>query len=159
MTENNCVKFYFQLRLIFAWAFAVLKNHVGMITIVTHLSTIFFLWFGILCWQFVPFFFYFSSLISGIFLIIYDTIIFQKAGGMQTIAELIIRNNRAKYFSRRGNKVGTKYYWYSLWRAQIPVGVPCGSFFVIRKSFAMAYMRELSNNLTSIVLLFQPSGL
>lgn len=156
---NSCFQFYTQLRIIFAWGCDVISNPIGYLTLFTHFSTIFFFWFGIRCWNFDSLFLALVSVSTGIFLVVYDTIIFIKSGAVQQMAECIITTRSTKHFSRRDNIVDRRYYFYLLWRSQFPVGVPCGSFFTIGRGFAMAYLRELANNLTNAILLIQPMSL
>lgn len=157
--RSSCVHFYIQLRIIFAWAFAILSDPFGLLMFLTHLATVYFLWFGIRCKELLPLILVVISVAVGIFLITYATYIFRKCVMLREIAERIITTHKIKNFSRRANKVNRKYYDYSQWKSQIPVGVPCGSLFTIRKSFTMAYLRELVGNLANAVLLIKPASL
>lgn len=154
-----CIHFYTQLRIMFQGTFAVLSHPLGLLMFLTHLATVFFLWFGIRCWEFVPFILDMISVITGLGLIAYAAFITTKCGVVREIAEHIINSNKIRNFSRRANRVNRKYYFYALWTSQLPIGVPCGSLFTIEKSFTMAYLRELANNLADAVILMNPSSL
>lgn len=73
---------------------------------------------------------------------------FFAAGKVQHLSEALDKHRLVNYYSRRANRVNNDYF-YSLWRSQIPAGIPCGVFFVIHRSFTMAYLGELANNLAT----------
>lgn len=153
---NGCLRFYVQLRIILDSIYFILRAWVGILTVVAHFTTVFSLWLFIRSRKYIPLLVSTTSIVAGVVLVIYATIIFSASGKGRTIAEAIIRKKMIAYFSRRASKLNKRYYCYSLWKAQIPVGVPCGSFFVVQRSFAMAYLRELATNLVNAVLLIKP---
>lgn len=156
---SSCIHLYAQLRIIFAWAFSVLCHPFGLLMFLTHLATVFFLWFSICCRALVPLILSMITVVVGIFLIIYAAFVCTSCGVVREISESIIACNKVRNFSRRASRVNNKYYFYAVWRSQLPVRVPCGSLFTVKKSFTMAYLQELACNLTNAVLLFQPSPL
>lgn len=155
---NKCIKLYLQLRTCFAWIFAIFTNISGILIFYSHFVIVFFFWFAIRCRKFVPLALLLMAILAGIFTVINSTFVFTYAGTIPDMSGCIIRSNRDKYFTRRENKVDKKYHYFIWWRSQCPVGIPCGSFFTIEKSFLMAYLRELAVNLANAVLLTQPSS-
>lgn len=147
---------YIQVKIILATIFPTLSGIVGTLTFAVHFGTIFWLWLGIRCWNLIPVFISVSAIFFGIFLIVYVSIMFLAAGQVRHLAEVLVKKKILNYYSRRANPVNNDYYFYSLWRSQILVGVPCGSFLVIQRSFTMAYLEELSNNLATAVLVIHP---
>lgn len=153
---NICIPVYFQSRVLIASVFGVASTLVGVLTLVMHFSTIFLFWGGIMCWDYVPHLVCATLLGLGITFISYHTIILTFIGRAPELTESIIRHNMAQNFSRRHNKLNQRYYTFLVWRAQQPIGLPCGSFFKVERSFTMAYLRELANNLVDTMLLIQP---
>lgn len=97
------------------------------------------------------------SVFVGFGLVIHEMLFLTSARNGRRIALHVIRSNMARNFSRREIRVDRRYYFYILWKSQIPVGLPCGSLFIIEKTFPMAYLRELANNLVNAMLLIKPS--
>lgn len=156
IAENHCIWVYIKLRIIVASVLQIVGRTMGTATLFAHISTIFLFWVGIRCWNNIPKFLAMFFILIGIICAISFTLVLISAGKARATARNLIFKHKAVNFSTRDNKIDKRYYLYCLWRSQIPVGLPCGSFFVIKKTFAMAYLRELVNNFTNAMLLIIP---
>lgn len=150
---NYCIFSYIELRIILGSVLNIVGKMMGVVTPLAHLITICFLWMGLQSWNQIPNILSIFFIFTGIFGTISASMILVGAGKAQIMAQKLINKHKNKNFSTRKSRVGSQYYYYCLWSSQIPMGLPCGSFFMIEKSFAMAYLRELANNLTNALLL------
>lgn len=151
------IHIYIQTRVILASIFVLVGRLVGYGNICGACGRYILALVGLRCWSYVTFFICLISVSVGVGLIIYHSLIVTFFGKVPEITGSVIRCNLTKYFSRRGNRVDKRYYFYCWWRAQPTIGVPCGSFFIIGRHFTMAYLKELANNFTPAMLLIQPS--
>lgn len=156
ISRIRCICIYNQFRITVASVSFICGRIVGWLTLFIHFCTIFWFWIGLRCWKHVPAYVGIFSILTGIIYTIGFSIILVEAEKAREMARSLISKHKAIYFSKRKNSVDRKYYFYCLWRSQLPVGLPCGSFFVIERTFAMAYLRELANNVASAMLLILP---
>lgn len=155
----NCVNFthtYVQLKVIIASIYTLLGHAMGVFILLAHFLTIFALWISFRCWDYVNFLVAIVSIIIGCVCTVYIVIIFSAAGNYRARTEEVIKRETMLSYSTRANRVDRRYYFYLLWKSQLPAGIPCGPFFIIERSFVMAYLRELADNLVNAVLLIQP---
>lgn len=143
-------------RVIFASISDILKTMICFIIFVLHFATVFLLWLPIQCWNFIPLLVAIIAINAGILCVSYAGIIFSVAGNIREKSKTLIRNKMNLHYSTRQNRVDRRYYYYLLWRSQTPIGVSCGSFFIIKGSFAISYLGELMINLVNAVLLLEP---
>lgn len=97
-----------------------------------------------------------TAIIIGFVCTIYIITMLFAAGNYRARTEQVVKKETMLYYSTRVNRVHKRYYFYFLWKFQLPAGIPCGSFFTIESSFAMAHLRELADNLVNAILLIQP---
>lgn len=150
--RTNSFSFYLQLRISTNSVFVLVSKIVGLLTFCAHFITIFFLWLAIRCWGLAPPIVSIMAIVMGIVGIIYTDVVSSSAGNAHARAKVLVRDEMTTYNGKRRSDIFGRYRFY-LWKSQPPVGIPCGSFCIIEKSFVLRYTEELANNLANAVLL------
>lgn len=149
--------FYINLRIILAQIFKIFGNIVFALVIAANFTTVSFFWVSINCASYLPHLVIFWIAVIGIAMFLYAGVLLATAGTANVMLNDMIKKNLEALFCRRYDLITNRYCNYLKWKSQPTIGVPCGSFFIIDRSFTMTYYGQLMDNLVNGVLLIKPS--
>lgn len=105
----------------------------------------------------MPFMILLAAGISVVLITQYALVVMEEAAELGIASRSLIHSRLNRYYSRSDIMKTEKLLWYKMWRAQHPVKIWCGPFFVVDKSTASTFMEEVIDKLVTAVLLVKPT--
>lgn len=159
VTRGKCVRLLTEFRLLFIATSDVLKlTHFTNICI-CYFLTLFLLWFMISLWGIVPLMILSGAGVTVALLIHHSLVVFAKTGELGVESSNLVCSHLNRYFCTSDVRKSDRLLLYKIWRAQRPVELWCGPFFVLDNATSSAFLHQVFDKLITAVLLIKPTML
>lgn len=152
-------RLFTEFRLLIVASSDVLKMINCMNTCSSYFIIVFLLWFIISLWGIVPKMILIGAGVSVALLIQYSLLVFAKTGELGVESGNLVCAQLNRHYCTSNVTKSEKLLSYKMWRAQRPVELWCGSFFVVNKATTSSFMDQVIDKLISAVLLIEPTML
>lgn len=154
----DCAPLYSRLRIIILGSAHALSKGMCLLIPFIHFCTVLALWISTSLWGLVPISILVMSFMFGICLLLASSILLPTLAKVSTETKKLVENRRDRHYITSRVVRHTNLYFFTVWKAQRIVGVPCGTFFTFGPEVTTEYLLWTVDNLMNLTLLINPEA-